>query len=481
MQTLETALPTRVVDCTDTARPKVYITNGSLGIYAALSYVWGEKQPHRAQMDNIKAYTEGIELDQIPQTIRDAIVSTQLLGLQYLWVDSLCILQDSKEDKNREIPLIRKIFQNAYVTIIAASSRKVCEGFLQDQLAPPPATRVPFRCPNGSIGTMWLRSGTVEPSEPVDTRAWCYEERLLSPRALVFASNTVRYECQTHTANIGNANGAIWRSETRFPGILPQPDRPLLFTADTLKLDSAWSSVVAEYTKRDLTHPRDKLIAFYGIAETFHNAWKTSRYLAGLWSHRLLEELLWQKSGPPRFPRPEKERALSWSWAAIDGQVVPAFSMHNFDEGCPECEILQCEVTLANKALPFGEVTGGILRLNAIVKEVLWDPSRGQIFMPNATSADGGHRQTRSQGVSLGYCEADCEEVLGAATKVWAIPLRSTTKAAQMIEGLIVVPHSSGDSSFRRVGAFQIPTRKPKGDTDLAAWLAVPKQNLTIV
>ncbi|KAL7958579.1 hypothetical protein V8C34DRAFT_314037 [Trichoderma compactum] len=376
--------------------------------YAALSYVWGENQPHRTQTSNIEAYKEGIDVDQIPQTIKDAIQTTQRLGFRYLWVDSFCIIQDSKEDKNREIPLIRKTFQNAAVTIIAASSRKVSDGFLQDRPVPAPAIQVPFLCPNGDVGRMWIRSATHNPLEPVETRAWCYEERLLSPRALVFASNTVRYECQTNSANIGHANSALFSFSDRLPGSLTQFDQAAPSTMDGLQLNDAWNSIVVEYTKRNLTHPRDKLIAFYGIAETFQNAWRNSRYLAGLWSHKLLEELVWMKdSASSRRPRPEKVRAPSWSWAAIDGPIIPGYSLQIFNEEHAECEILECDMTLKDKALPFGEVTGGLLRLSAAVNEVLWNSSRNKIFIPPTEFvAEEGH-QARFQGEPLGICEAD--------------------------------------------------------------------------
>ncbi|PON25218.1 hypothetical protein TGAM01_v205904 [Trichoderma gamsii] len=479
----DTALPTRVIDCADTAKPKVYATANALGVYVALSYVWGENQPYRTQTSNIEMYKEGIDLDQIPQTIRDAIQATQLLGFRYLWVDSLCIIQDSKEDKNREIPQIRKTFQNAVATIIAASSCKVSDGFLQDRPAPPPAIRLPFLCPDSSLGSMWIRGATHNPPEAVDTRAWCYEERLLSPRVLVFASNTVRYECRTQLVNVGHSNRALFSFSDRLPESLARPVQPTpVTTADVIQLTGAWDSIVAEYTKRDLTHPRDKLIAFYGISETFQQAWKNSKYLAGLWSHRLLEELLWMKTSPPRYPRPEKFRAPSWSWAAIDGPVVPGYSLQAFNEDDPECEILECDVTLKNTALPFGEVTGGFLRLSAAVNEVMWDPLEGKIFMPTTTEASNEEKyQDRGRGEYLGICEADCEEALDPAAKVWAVPLRSTSQTAQMIEGLLVVRSFSDNGVFCRVGAFQIPTGKPRSDIDIAAWLAVKRQVITIV
>jgi hypothetical protein len=188
--------------------------------------------------------------------------------------------------------------------------------------------------------------------------------------------------CSTNASrsvNIGNANEVTWRRELRLPGTLLQSDPPTFVTEKSLlEAENAWDTVISGYSKRGITDPRDKLVALHGIAEVFHRFWSTSKYLAGLWERNLLEELLWQKSEEDRFPRPAVYRAPSWSWAAIDGHITPAFSMHYWGEDKPECEILQCEVTLASEILPFGEVTSGFLVLNAVLKKVLWGPAEGK-------------------------------------------------------------------------------------------------------
>lgn len=87
-------LPTRVIDCANPARPRLLPTGGRRGRYLTLSYVWGGDQLHKTIMANISAYECGIDLSLLPATIRDAIHVTQALGFEYLWVDSLCIIQD---------------------------------------------------------------------------------------------------------------------------------------------------------------------------------------------------------------------------------------------------------------------------------------------------------------------------------------------------------------------------------------------------
>ncbi|KXN90421.1 hypothetical protein AN958_04290 [Leucoagaricus sp. SymC.cos] len=127
-------LPRRVIDCADPTHPRL-VESESLGKerYAALSYVWGQEQPHSTKEATIEPYRHSIDRRLIPKTILDAITVTSQLGLRYLWVDSFCIIQDSDEDKNCEIPQIRHTFQHAHVTIVAADAQKVSDGFLHNR------------------------------------------------------------------------------------------------------------------------------------------------------------------------------------------------------------------------------------------------------------------------------------------------------------------------------------------------------------
>ncbi|KAF9463853.1 heterokaryon incompatibility protein-domain-containing protein [Collybia nuda] len=468
-------LPTRVIDCLDPLRPRIFITKGIVAKYAALSYVWGADQAHKTTTQNIEKYIKEIQVSLLPQTIFDAIKSTPLLGLRYLWVDSLCILQDSEDDKAVEIAQMRSVYQNASVTIIAANAEKATEGFLQDRCAPPAAIELPFRCPNGNIGIMFLRSGTIEPQDPVDSRAWCFQERMLAGRKLVFASDTVRYECDASSVNIGNANTALWRERINLPVSLLHPGmkKTLPSGDDALELETAWGTLVTNYTNRKITEDPDKLPAFYGIAELFHHkAWSDSRYLAGLWERNLLEELLWQRGGGPKFPKPMKYRAPSWSWAAINGEITPAFQLHYWGEDEPRCEILSVEVTPKREGLLFGEVTSGTLKLSAMKHRVVWNPKKKELYV----QVDGDKSNDELSGAA--YAD-DLEDPSSTQGHVWAIPLRSSSKVSSMIEGLILVPDDEYEGCFRRVGVFNISTKKSYAIA--MRWLSAKRQEVAIV
>ncbi|KIJ52112.1 hypothetical protein M422DRAFT_58761 [Sphaerobolus stellatus SS14] len=113
-----TILPDRVIDCSDTKRAKIVLTRGTKGSYATLSYVWGGPQP-MTTTENIDEYVKnGLEVSKYPQTIQDAIVATHNLGQRYLWIDAFCIIQDSKEDKARQLGMMRDIYRNAHVIVM---------------------------------------------------------------------------------------------------------------------------------------------------------------------------------------------------------------------------------------------------------------------------------------------------------------------------------------------------------------------------
>ncbi len=142
----KTRLPTRVIDCQAPTESRLVLTadlEDGFVPYVALSYVWGKDSTHCTRLANYEAYQAKIELGIIPQTIRDAITVTHGLGMRYIWVDAFCIIQDSDEDKVKELVKMGDIYRDAYFTIMASSSPEGSAGFLQDRVLPP-HWRIPF-------------------------------------------------------------------------------------------------------------------------------------------------------------------------------------------------------------------------------------------------------------------------------------------------------------------------------------------------
>ncbi|KAK0474926.1 heterokaryon incompatibility protein-domain-containing protein [Armillaria novae-zelandiae] len=497
-------LPTRVIDCEDLDHPRLFVSNGIEDHYVALSYVWGaalEDLPHCTTTQNLESYIVEIPLNIIPPTIMDAITVTRKLGLRYLWVDSLCILQDSKEDKGIEISKILNTFRDAYMTIIAACADRVSEGFLRTRIKQEDIISLPFICPNGDIGTMEVRNEfeDLNDTEPTEERAWCLEEWMLSPRKLIYATHTLQYECQAIHVNVNDACGFMMPS-VDLEGI---PRIPLFTsiahhgpddgdqTADS-ELGQVWKRILQRYSLGFTTKQKDRLIALSGIAKQFQSFWPQRRYMAGIWDHHILNDLLWCYAESVPQVRPDRYRAPSWSWASIDGPIE--FIVWPNDGFL--YNVIQWDVGVKRQDNPYGEVEGGYLTLDAILQPAVWDAVEGALF--DATSMlkdhpdsvglefdkDGQWYQNRIPARGPMVWHDALEPVSQVIGKVFLVP---GCHNGDCLSGLVLVPVTSqttavkqydhsGYPVYRRVGFFQFPV---EGTPE--TWMKSPRQLLRII
>ena len=275
-------IPTRVLDVSGAAAEdsiRLHISRDRQpGPYAALSYCWGGDKNILTTTENITECTRSIAICDLPETIRDAVLFTHALGIRYLWVDSLCILQDSEQDKRNEIRQMRRIFKNANVTLIAQKADRVDEGFLDPGPKSDALFEVPLEGTDGSIRRVYMEptyfyyedGGTLD-------RAWTLEERALSNRLVIFASCDMLWLCRSTNANTD-------------PGLDPKTsvDDGKCFNFHGLyteKVPDQWMDVAKDYKKRALTRPGDATVAIAGIAEEFAALWgkELGEYCAGIW------------------------------------------------------------------------------------------------------------------------------------------------------------------------------------------------------
>ncbi|KAI0323731.1 HET-domain-containing protein [Cubamyces sp. BRFM 1775] len=387
-------LPTRLIDCSNPDRLRLVATDpGMRGVYIALSYVWGEDQPHQTTKANLSSYKDRIDPAILPQTLRDAIHVTRALGIDFLWIDGLCIVQDSEKDMHHELARMRDVYRHAVLTIDASSAARVSEGFLQDRkLDPMPDAVLPFICSSGNpaeqsadearVGVIYLAgdrslyytlhdSRVVYYGKPLShtvSRGWCLQERLLSTRSLVFTSQTLQLRCHTQTKNVGGAHHDGDYDVPRLPDAVFHPDRLVAPGSDEWKhIHERWWEIVEDYTRRKLTNPSDKLIAISGLAEMFAPTLGQD-YLAGLWRNTLLTDLSWSCDSPQSLSLTEY-RGPSWSWAYIDNSVSLE---DDWGTGVPFAEMMGCTVTLQNETLHFGPVTGASLILRSSLLPCKW-------------------------------------------------------------------------------------------------------------
>ncbi|KAN0102893.1 Heterokaryon incompatibility protein (HET) domain containing protein [Hyaloscypha variabilis] len=341
-----TTLPPRVLDVGEAGEacdPYLYVPESSHeSKYVALSYCWGEDT--RAFVtttnSNLPERRAGISLQSLPTALREAVYLTKRLGIRYLWIDALCIIQGDEADWTSNAARMDEIYGKATLTIAAASAASCNQGVLTLRL---------FQ--------YWKLPSTFTPDdEPINHRAWTLQERLLSHRYLSVGTEYMTWQCPTQT-------------QVRQPGFSEGESQSGKLNLRTYHLFSSlgdpfglWKRVVIDYSSRYLTNEGDKLAALSGVAKVIHTH-TGDQYLAGLWRKNIFQMLRWRVGinilKPIPYHRPTVYRAPSWSWASVDGNI----SLINVNDGVSRAEFINCDVEPLSLNDPFGKVKKGTLVL----------------------------------------------------------------------------------------------------------------------
>ncbi len=204
----ENWLPDRVLDVGTLSQPSLclHITSeSSLRLpYVTLSHCWGKIEIKMLKMANLNQLIECIDIAELPKTFQDAIQISRRLDIRFLWIDSLCIIQDSKEDWLKESVIMGDIYQHAYCNIAATAAPDGRTGcFLERNplLAQPFRVRIdsyPGPRSNSSVYSLapqvFWEQGLLQ--APLLQRAWVVQERTLSPRVIHFGKDQLFWECQ---------------------------------------------------------------------------------------------------------------------------------------------------------------------------------------------------------------------------------------------------------------------------------------------
>ena len=331
--------------------------------WVALSYCWGGYQPSRLLEGNMERLKQHIDLSDLPATFRNSIEITRELGLNYIWIDSLCILQDNKRDWEIEAARMGQVYSHAFIVVCAASSPDPQTPFLgprqnewlpkEFELETQNGVKLPIKVRQRSLLAVPVQQGYFEPPftsawaslkriGPLYSRGWCFQETFLALRALHFAPGAVIFECKTHR----RSEDQLEPFPVTHPGTLG--DVPVI---------DQWHMIVKLYTQRQLTFGRDKLPAIGGAASSMPQA-SRSTYLAGLWRETLPLDLLWQVMPGAVHEGLTYDKngqiAPSWSWASLDRGVT----WNTLESPELLVEIVSAATTV-NGANPFGEVAKG--------------------------------------------------------------------------------------------------------------------------
>ncbi|EUC45805.1 hypothetical protein COCMIDRAFT_46877, partial [Bipolaris oryzae ATCC 44560] len=358
-------LPSRVILIQGLQDIRLHESNGEIEPYACLSHCWGKKRIIRTTTSNLSLHKQQIKWGQLPLTFRHTVSFAHRLGLKYLWIDSLCIIQDDVDDWRHEGSKMAQIYSGAYITLAAAASRDASGGCFRHS-AERPLFRLPYPDENGSRLDLCIRpriknASWVEGKAPLLPRGWTLQERLLSPRILYFTHEELVWDCKTENdcecsipppfAPLSNICSLFWLN-----GELHVPN-----DGNHKNIPKAWHQIVDQYTNQRLTYEKDIFPALQGISKMF-STYTKSRYLAGLWEDTVISDLLWIRYRGD-YKRPQTWRAPSWSWASVVGNVYWDNRVNDmFFRTLATC--IAAEIQLAD-ADAFGEITSASLTLSA--------------------------------------------------------------------------------------------------------------------
>lgn len=173
--------------------------------YVALSHCWGSSLTLKTLSSNIEAFRIGIEHRDLPLTFKDAVKMTESLGFHYIWIDSLCIIQDSLADWEEQSSLMAFVYGNSDLVLAASSASSTDDGFLKERTCYRESS-LQLACFQNRDKPLYLRYRLLQPKnaapmlDPLDGRAWALQERLLARRYLAFGSHDTSWTCMTSSA-----------------------------------------------------------------------------------------------------------------------------------------------------------------------------------------------------------------------------------------------------------------------------------------
>lgn len=388
-------LPTRYLDTSEDISPnKIFLRelkdapDAGDNRYVALSHCWGKGRNLCTTHSTLQSHKEGIPMLSLPQTFRDAVAIVRKLDIRYLWIDSLCIIQDDPHDWQVESANMAAIYRDAYLVIGASRGESDSQGFLGPRHQPDAAV---LASSDDAVETLILQLQPPEASrwtnadtdptnqEPLSKRAWCLQERYLPRRMLLYGTRQMFWDC--HEMSASEEGDSMRRDGDHLARICGTANISVsvLARASWGRCESKkdanhqeWYVMVEDYMSRDITKTSDRLPALAGLAKAVAQASK-DEYLAGLWKSALIEGLTWCGSqGAETLADPEEYIAPSWSWASVIGTVqFPIYSWWKDRASWRRISDFEPLVTYVSHSFeirdldPLGRLKGGSLILEA--------------------------------------------------------------------------------------------------------------------
>ncbi|CAJ0549988.1 Ff.00g065830.m01.CDS01 [Fusarium sp. VM40] len=482
--------PTRLLDLgqgKDTLNLIISEEMKPIGPYMTLSHRWSNYQYEKLTSESLGRFTCSIDMKSLPRMFQEAINMTRSLGIRYLWIDSLCIMQDKAcGDWKIEAFKMGQVYANTYLNLSA--SYAVDDGENPSIFSPEPWNCVSpsvLNLPDGrELKRKFLIDGDLWTDEvdasPLMGRGWVFQERFLSPRVVHFGMRQLAWECDGGSALEMFPTSLPPGFEDFFKTNVCVPIMQSMQTTDPADFTVRWRKIVTSYSVCDLTFHTDKLVAFAEVAKLVESR-RGDEYLAGMWKSTLREDLAWwlsQDTDRSILNTGAAQRAPSWSWLSLNGEICfyPPPSAHHRQEyfchvlGTPTSEHVGSSVLVARGIL---ELRGKVFPITSLewlegnvrffqIDNLRFETSEG----PESTHFD--YDRTRAEISNL------CSQ-----QELYMLPLYATGRLLISI----LVSKLFTNPAWRRVGAvcIQFANIPPESDKPcLEGWVPIPHSDWAI-
>lgn len=492
--------------------------------YLALSFVWGESRQGLTLKSNLQSRVSEIPTTELPLHFQDAIDVCKWSGILYLWIDSLCIVQDDEDDMQAELGKMADIYKGAIMVIGAACQADAREGFIYDRS---PHFQLELKLQSGETLPIHCRRAIQHgytnkdlPDQLLDeilfTRAWCFQERSLAARILYFGRRELVFQCRSGQDCECGFEKVLEASEKRFwnnnstyhPTNIAQLISGKQDEFSYFEFAGLWMEMVTIYSALNITVAEDLLPALGGLAASISQL-KPGLYLAGHWEYGIIHQLMWKadqkKTRVVKYASESKRMLPSFSWASCSRPVdwwpcvgIQHVATASFIGGsCPPKAAVN----------PFGEVLGGWIKLSGklvsasiVLATSIWNDTWESLFkVPSEVDrmsglAAGNNLLFLDPDVSVGpsviFDDKNGRERNWAGIGFFAMLQSGGAKIGQhpsssessefsqvnpferSVSGLILEQHPDS-SDYRRIGIFQELPNKHFGPS-------IPQQYVTI-
>jgi hypothetical protein len=467
-------VPTRLVEILDEGSVRIVEHMSFPQKYAALSHRWSRDEASKTTSLNITERRSPFPADRLSPTLRDSIKISQSLECQYLWIDMLCIIQDSEQDWLHEAAEMSHVYTNAVITIAATCiDDEAAAGTLR--LRDPRESR-PFPLyqlekytsegwdsyfrsteefednPLYIYPNVGGKQHANRPKGVLDTRGWILQEQLLSPRILYYGHQQLYWDCISQSASeiypMGvslldvNNSGETWAFRLLRKAIAGNGDPKMLAKL----IADVWIHVVQNYSARTLTKQSDKLIALQGVIAALESVLQLPS-VAGMWQQELWKQLIWWVASPASdIPSYYPFSAPTWSWLSVEGAVNHHHSMRMYNPSVQLDDLaslpdLQCTITTLS-----AEPTKVSARLNLSAPSFFHTLTANDLRDPTWKR---GHPGKLHLAPARWMLDRKLEMPLAVQCVIIA-----EDEVAKMTVGMCLVAHDSQPDTWKRAGVF---------------------------